>query len=682
MFKKSILAVALCATLLHAQKVESVTINGTKDVDKIKKFIDIQRGDEFSAQKVEAAKQIIVQALSSKGFNDSVVTSSVKNRTDGAAITFDVTEGEKITLRKINFVGNSALSSSILKSNMSNHELESFGWFPGRNSGEADMVQLKYDSQRIREEYLKRGYLDAKVSEPSVDIDQANHSAVATFNITEGLPYTVSSVGISLGGPQGVDEQAVKSELQLTAGEKFNVKYLRSDMKMITDKIGEHGYAYVKVRPDVQKAGAQQVAVVYQALPGAQVKIGNISVKGNNKTKERVVRRYMYEAPGDMYNSTDIKDSKKALMRTGFFDKVKIVKKQTGGDAVDLEVDVDEAKTGAFTAGGGYSSRDGFSLNFGVSDKNFVGSGIEVGTDLVYGKDNKSINLHFTDPRIFDTKNSLSGSVFYRDKYIRDYRDGEDGDRYEGLKSRGGYLSLGRELARNWHGSLGVSYTKVDYQNINTNYREFRVDDPALRDYVKKSLLASLKYNSTNRYYNPSEGMYAKLNLEYAGGCSNTDSECVKFTRGDFRFAAFYGLEDKYDKDVIFRYKFKAGQISHDDKKLVPVAERYTLGGSSRGIRGFRPGTIDPDYGGFKMAVNSIEVNIPSYVTEAMRFTAFYDYGMVGIDNFDEVKKQSAGVQIEWRSPMGPVEFIFAKPIDKMEEDEESVFEFGMTTSF
>ena len=683
MLKKSILAVALCATLLSAQKVDNITINGTKNADKIKNFITLKEGEDYSISKVEASKQIISQALSSQGFKDSVVTSSVTNTANGAKVTFDVKEGEKITIQKINFVGNNSVDSSILKSNLVNREVESFGWFPGRNSGDADMLQMKYDKMRVREEYLKRGYLDAKVSDPQVDIDPETHAATVTYNVSEGPVYNVSSVGLSLGAPEGVDETEIKNSLKITAGQPFNVVHLRSDMSMISDKIGEKGYAYVKVAPDVQKAGSGQVAIVYRAMPGQKVKIGNISVKGNSKTKESVVRRYMYEAPGDLYNSTDIKDSKKALLRTGFFDKVKIDKKQsTSSDVVDLDIDVKEAKTGSVTAGGSYSSTDGFAINLGLKDRNAFGTGIEMGTDLVYGKSNKSASIHFNNPRIFDSKNSFGGSLFYTKRSIKDYEDGPEGDRYEGLSTKGGSLSIGRELARDWKASIGMSYTNVKYDNINTNYIDYHAEDPALRDYTKKSLLGSLTYNSTNRYYNPDEGIYARLNLEHAGGCSDSDAECVKFTSVDFKFAAYYGFKESYDHDLILRYKLKAGNISHKDNKLVPVAERYTLGGYARGVRGFRSGTIDPGYGGYKMAVTSLEANVPTYITKEMRLTFFYDYGAIGIDSISEIKKQSAGAQIEWRSPMGPVSFIFAKPINEDKDDETSVFEFGMSTNF
>ncbi len=682
MLKKSILAVALCATLLSAQKVESITINGTDSADKIKDFLTLKEGGEYSIDKVEASKQIIIQALSSKGLKDSVVTSSVTNTANGTTVTFDVKEGQKITIQKINFIGNSNVDSSILKSNLVNREAEAFGWFPGRNSGDADMLQMKYDKMRVREEYLKRGYLDAKVSDPQVDIDPETHAATVTYTVSEGLRYNVSSVGLSLGAPDGVDESELKNKLKLLANEPFNVLHLRSDMSMIKDAIGEHGYAYVKVAPDVQKSGPQEVAVVYRAMPGQKVKIGNISVKGNIKTKENVARRYLYQAPGDLYNSVEIRDGKKALLRTGFFEKVKINQKQTTSDTVDLEIDVTEAKTASLRGGGSYSSVDGFALTLGLSDKNAFGTGIEMGTSLSYGKSNKSASLNFNDPMLFDSKYSLGGSLFYTKKNISDYTDGVDGDRYEGLTSRGGHISIGRELARNWHASLGVSYTKVNYDNINTGYKDYHAEDPALRDYEKKSIIGSLTYNNTNRYYNPDEGIYAKLNLEYAGGCSESDAECVKFTSADFKFAAYYGLKEDYDYDLIMRYKFKAGYISHTDNKLVPVAERYTLGGHSRGVRGFRPGTIDPSYGGFKMAVTSIEANVPTYVTKDMRLTFFYDYGMLGVDSFNEVKRQSVGAQIEWKSPMGPVSFIFAKPINKEDGDETSVFEFGMSSSF
>ena len=690
MWKRALLVLLMSVSFLAAQKIDSVDVKGYGDADKLKAVTGIKVGDTYTADKIVKAKKLIISALESGGYHNNVVESTISDKGGTVGVVFDVNRGDKITITKVNFMGNDNVSASDLEANLINKESEFLGWFPGRSNGTANTAQLKYDGHRVQDEYLKRGYLDVQVSDPLMRVDSSSYKAEISYSIKEGKVYNVSAVSITGDTATGLDKNALREELNLKADKVFNVEKLRKDIKAIKEAVGNLGYAYAKVKPDFYKnATSLTVAIIYRVNLGMRVTIGDVTVKGNEKTKEHVVRRYVYLAPGDLYNYTDYKDSQRALARTGFFETATLKRKKATGNKVDLEVTVKEAKTGAFTAGGGYSSADGFLLNGSVSEKNIFGSGIEGSIAIDYSEVRNSYSLSFRDPRLFDSKYSLSAGIYKKDS---DYTDQEEYDNLGYLikDEIGGYVSLGRQLTRSLYASVGYRYGVVEYGEINATSVGDGIED--YRDYVKSAFIASLVYDSTDDYYTPREGIYAKLNFEYAGlGSAPSDKTLAEFTKTQFKFAMFYGLQDSINYDLIFRYKFRLGYIDAGDGEYIPRAEKLYLGGASRGVRGFSSGSISPYLnndsssiliGGHKSMVHSLEASIPLSKAAKMRLTLFADYGTIGINSFDEITKKSVGAQVEWQSPFGPVNLVFAKAIDPETYDKTANFEFSMGTKF
>jgi outer membrane protein insertion porin family len=683
MLKRVLLILLMGVTFLVAKTIDSIDIKGF-DEDKLKPIIGIKVGDNYSTSKVSKAKKIIIQVLKSAGYQESSVSSRLADKGKAVGVTFDVKKGEKITITKVNFVGNKNVSSANLGSNLVNKEAEFMGWFPGRSSGSANVLQLKYDSMRVKDEYYKRGYLDAQVSEPKMKVDPKTYDATITYKVKEGKPYKVSKVGLKAGKIKGVTSTELKLALSLESGKIFDVSKLRKDIKILSQKLGDAGYAYAKVAPQFRKnARKHTMAVTYHVKAGPQVVIGDVIIKGNTKTKDHVVRRYVELAPGDMYSYSEYKASQRALARTGYFEKTTIKPKKSSKNKIDLEVEVKETKTGAFTFGGGYGSADGWLVNGSVSERNLFGTGIEASVSVDYSKVTQSYSISFKEPRLFDSKYSLAAGIFKKES------DYSESDTYSNLAYQkkdeiGGYLSMGKQFTREIYASIGYSYKDVEYSDVNTSY-----SGDEYTNYIKSSLIASLVYDSTDDYYTPREGIYAKLNLEYAGvGSASSGKDFAEFTKYNFKFAAYYGVQDSIDYDLILRYKLRASYIDADSftSKYVPIAERLYLGGARRGIRGFDSASIAPmtgDFltGGDRSYVHSIEASIPLSVASKMRLTFFADYGQIGAGKFDDAKK-SVGAQVEWRSPFGPINLIFAKAIDAEDDDKTTSFEFSMGTKF
>jgi len=702
MVKKLIVAIGVLfiLTSLNAQQIKSgasivtVKIKGVSDADKILEKIGIKSGDPYSPEAIARAKSTIIKILEAKGLYGTTVDTSIEPINDGVSVTFNVNKGEKIRINKVTFIGNKHIPTSELEKRIVNKKGGWLSWIPiiGGGGGTAMPEQLPYDQMRIREVYLENGYLDAKVGEPLMKVDFSNYKANITYVIQEGKPYKVSTVRIE-GNVPGVDIISLQQQLKLKPGKIFNVKNLRKDIKKIYRVVGDHGYAFAQVKPLFKKNPKNHtVSVIYKVIPNKKVYVNDVIITGNTKTLDYVIRRYVYLAPGDLYKYSDLEDTKKELQRTGFFDKVIVKPQRVSEDKINIVIEVKEAQTGSISGGIGYGSYDGLMFNAGVSEKNLFGTGIAGSLNLEYGKRSHNYAISFTDPRVFNTLYSLSVGVYdSRNEYKYD-NSGEDDNGTEDytVDRTGGWISVGRKIGRNMHFSIGYDYSNVDYHDYAP--LDINGSDP-YESYKKSSIISSFTFDNTDDFYVPREGYYSKITLEYAGLGGD-----AKFWKTDFKFATFYGLEDDIDYDLILRYKLHAGYMN--DNGYTPVAEMYKLGGARSGVRGFSPGSISPRYidpatgneyiaGGNEIFVNSIEASIPlDIISPSMRLTGFVDFGMIkntiynNLNDYDWITRASTGAQIEWRSPFGPINLVFAYPIDKKSGDDTSVFEFTMGSKF
>ena len=658
------------------------------DGEKLLAGIGIKKGDLYDERRVKKATKTLIAKLESQGYYDTVVDVSTKAVGDSSmAITFDVNKGEKITIRKMNFIGAKELDQSDLQTDLANKEKDVLGWMPWRNNGEASVNQLEYDTHRVKNTYMQKGYLDARVSKPLMRVDLGSYNEEIDYQVVEGAQYRVGTISITH-QIDGLKTDDLKDDLLLKEGKVFNIKRMRKDIQNLEEEVGNFGFAYVKVSPQMNKNPAEKmINLNYVIQPGEPVTIKDVIISGNDTTKDRVIRRYIYLAPGDKFNARDLKDSKAALGRTGFFEKVDIQSQRISSDEINLLIKVKEASTGTISAGGGYGSYEKLMVNASISDKNIFGSGINTTLGFEISKIATNYNLSFVNPKIWDSMYSMSLSLYKKDYEYIDYTQDQ----------LGASLSLGREFYRYFHASLGVGY--VDNQSTINEDASNVVQDYLYNDqYKKTSLYAALSFDNTDDFYTPREGMKAVLNFEYA----QLDGDDVNLSTfpdgyGDFlktsgKIGFYYGMEDIIDYDLIFRVKGRFTYMSRNDGEKIPTAERLFMGGIGS-VRGYDPYSLSPQLvtgelvGGTQRASGSIEASIPLSEAAKMRLAFFYDYGVVSLDSernvaVDSVARSSTGVVLEWQSAFGPINLVFAYPIDDEPEDRTSTFEFSMGTKF
>jgi outer membrane protein insertion porin family len=651
-------------------KVDFVGI-GENDKDSINSFTSVKKGEIYDQTKIEFAKEQLKKFYELKGFFDTVIDVETNNLNEKSLeVKFLINRGENIIIKDVNIYGAKKLKYKDFEPYISNKEREFMGWMWGRNDGKINLFELEADSAKIKDIYYKYGYLDANISSPYLRVYFDNYNAKLEYKVEEGEKYKIGNIAIDIPNmPEDfIDTNKTLRLFTLQKKDTFNVIKLRQDVKYLENTIADMGYAYVKIYPDIKKDEQNHtVDVIYTIITGDKVYIRDVRITGNTITIDRVIRRDVFLAPRDLYNRTDLAESRNALRRTSYFEDVTIKEERVSKDEIDLIVEVKERQTGAIGGGIGYGSSDGFLINAYVSETNLFGSGVSTSINVERSKKELSGSIAVTNPRIFDSAYSISGSVYRRDF---DYYD------YDEL-STGFYIGLGRKLGRYVSTSIKYTYEQSELSDLTESLKYDK--SGLLEKSIKSSVTPSISFDNTDDYYLPRRGMAATTSLEIAGVGGDQ-----KFLKSITKFAKFYGLEDTIGYDLILRYKAQFGWIKENG--YLPYNEKFYLGGVSS-LRGFESNSIAPKNnndsltGGKISFLNSVELSFPLVDRIKMRGALFFDYGMIGEKSFDE-KRASAGIGIEWMSPMGPIQFVFAKPLIKKDGDRASTFEFTMGRQF
>lgn len=658
--------------LTEKPSIAKITILGIASNDKkqIESILGIKKGSLFDEASVREASERIKAYYNNKSFFDTIVEyklNSLKN-TQGLELEFIVNRGENIIINRVHLSGSKKFSYSDIEPAIVNKEEEFMGWMWGRNDGKLKIFELANDSSRIADEYMKKGYLDVQVSPPYLKTYTDIYRADLTYFIKENEPYKIANIIIE--NPLFDEETNAKTikDLKSQVGKIVNIEKVRADIKTIETQSADLGYAFAEVLPDIQKnRETLEVTIVFRVVPHEKVHIRNVIISGNSRTVDRVVRRELFVTEGNLYNRTDLIESRNALRRTSYFENVNIKEEKISDTEMDLIVEVKEASTGSIGGGVGYSSSDGFLINASLSDTNIFGSGFK--SSVFVDKSDKTLSgrISLIEPRLFDSLFSLGGSV---------YANNYDWDNYS-ERNYGFDLTLGRQFARYFNAGLTYNLEQSSIYRLSPTL--LRTGYKLGRTY-KSSLTPAITFNNTDDYYLPRSGIIASTSLEYAGVGGDQ-----KFVYLNSRFNFYQGLEEFIGYDIIYRYKASFYKVW--DNGYLPINQRIYLGGM-RSIRGYESRSVSPknrygdEIGGTIAFANSVELSFPLINRVKLRGSMFFDYGMIGRKNLDEIQRMSAGVGIEWVTPVGPLQLIFAKPLNDKPGDDTNVFEFAIGTRF
>ncbi|HEF7854754.1 TPA: outer membrane protein assembly factor BamA [Campylobacter jejuni] len=652
--------------------IAKVTITGiaSNDRKQVESILGIKRGTLLDEGNIKEAIKRIKAYYEAKSYFDTIVEYKKKTleNTDGLELEFIVNRGENIIIDNVHLSGAKKFSYSDIEPAVVNKEKEFMGWMWGRNDGKLKVFELSNDSSRIADEYMKKGYLDVQVSSPYLKTYTDTYQANLTYFIKEGKPYKIKSISIE--NPLFDDKQNAQTvkDLRSSAGKTINIEDIRKDVKTIETQSADLGYAFVEVYPDIQKNDqTQEATVVFKVILHDKVYIRNVIISGNSRTVDRVIRRELYITEGNLYNRTDLSESKNALKRTSYFNDVNIKEEKVDDTHIDLIVDVKEASTGAISGGIGYGSSDGILLNASLSDTNIFGSGIKSSVSVDKSDDTLSGRISLVNPRVLDSQYSLGGTLYSNDYEWDNYSE----------KNYGFDITIGRQFARYYNISLTYNLEQSDIYHLSPTLLRTGYE---LGKSIKSSITPAITFNNTDDYYLPRSGIIASTSLEYAG--LGGDQE---FISSSSKFNFYQGLQDYIGYDLIYRYKASFYKVW--DEGYLPINQRIYLGGI-RSIRGFESRTVSPknqwgdEVGGTIAFANSVELSFPLIDRIKLRGSVFFDYGMIGRKNLDEIKRMSTGIGIEWITPIGPLQLVFAKPLNDKKGDDTNSFEFNLGTRF
>ncbi|MBT0830818.1 outer membrane protein assembly factor BamA [Campylobacter lari] len=658
--------------VIEKPSIGKIDIQGiaSNDRKQIESLVGLKPGilyDENSAKEAAEKIKLFYQA---KGFYDTVVEIKDEKLSNSSSLklTFVVNRGENIIIEKVHLSGAKNLSYSDVEPAIANKQREALGWMWGFNDGKLKIFDLANDSSRISDVYLKEGYLDVSVSPAFLNTYTDTYQADLTYFINEGEVYKVK--GIKIFNPIFSDEEneALANDLKLSVGKIVNIEKLREDIKTIETKTADLGYAFVQVIPDIQKDKENHEAmIIFKVIPNEKVYIRDVIISGNTKTVDRVIRRELYLTEGNLYNRTDLIDSRNALRRTAYFENVDIKEQRVDDTHIDLIVEVKEASTGAISGGIGYGTSDGILLSASLSDANILGSGMKGSVSIDKGDDTLSGRVSLRNPRVNDSDYSLGGSL---------YSDRLEWDSYD-ERNYGFDISVGKTLGR--YTSVDLTYN-LEQSDIYHLSDRLIAQGYKLGKTYKSSITPSIVFNNTDDYYLPRSGFIASTSLEYAG--LGGDQEFISSTT---KFNYYQGLEEFIGWDLIYRYKASFYKVW--DQGYLPINEKLYLGGIGT-IRGFDRRSVSPknewgdETGGTVAFANSVELSFPLFDRIKLRGSVFFDYGAIGESSLSQIQRWSTGVGFEWLTPLGALNLVFAKPFNTNSKDDLSKFEFMLGARF
>lgn len=670
--------------LKEKQSIANLSVEGTatNDKDTIKKVINLNPGEMIDNYKEVSAKKNVRRFYDAKGYFDTTIgvkkTPIDQNKTNVVSVNFDINRGQPIIINKVNLEGAKVLDYSDIEPYIANKQKEFLGWMWGFNDGKVKIADLGSDSEKIKEQYYKKGYINANVTPAFLNTNFSNYTANLTYYINEGKQYKVGKISINAPKFLNLDDKELIENFKLKKGQVVNIEKMKKDISSLETLIANKGYAYVQVVPQTtQDPKTLTMNIDYKIIPGDKVYIKNVLISGNDKTLDTVVRREIYLTEGYLYNKTDIEESINALRRTGYFDDVSIKQQKVSDNEINLDVKVKEAPTGSITGGIGYGSEDGLLLNAGIVERNIFGTGIQANVNIDKSDDTLSGNIGLTNPRVFDSAYSLGGSIFATDYDWDDYKE----------RSYGFTINSGRKIGRYTNVNLTYLFQHNKIHGLNMFYEAAGYRNGRS---TKSSIIPSIVFNNTDDYFIPRSGAIADSSLEYAGLGGD-----VKFLKAKAGLKYYFDLKDYIDWDVILRYKAGIGAVFDTAKKKdIPVNDRLFLGGMST-IRGYDSRSIPKELicisghgcdrievGGLRSFNTSFEVSLPLIDKLKMRLIGFFDYGMIGQNSFNEEKRYSTGGGIEWITPIAPLQLYFVKPLNKKKYDSTNSFEFSIGRRF
>nr|WP_085918460.1 outer membrane protein assembly factor BamA [Halomonas sp. CSM-2] len=662
----------------------------------------LAEGEVLQLSTLEEMERELEGVYQSQGRYSAGIDTEVEEIDEGRVrVNININEGEVAKIRQINIVGNEAFDDETL---LDLFELEDrpgfwFGWF---SSDEYSREALSGDIERLRSYYLDRGYVNFDVTSTQVSIGADKSEIFITLNVNEGQQYRVGDVRFR--GDLEISEQEARDLLTIERGEIFSRQDLNASTEALRQRLGAEGFAFADVQGVPEVAGdGETVDLVINVDPGQRAYVRRIEFVGNTTTDDEVLRREMIQMEGAPASTESITQSRQRLERLGFFSQVEVDTERVPGepDKLDVTYNVEEQPSGSVSASVGFSQSAGVIYGASLSQNNFLGTGNRVNIGAQRSDTFTSVNFGFTDPYWTLDGISRGYNVFYRET---DYED-SDISTYS-TDAYGAGINFGypvSELSRLNFGASAEDLTVKTYFDTASEIRRYVQDEG--KDAQTLKLNANWTRNNLNRGIMPTAGSYQRVAIETGAPGSDT-----QYYKASARAQQLFALNDAWS----LKFTGDLGYADTIGDDPYPFYENFYAGGLGS-VRGFTSNTLgqrttpareggrDRTLGGNVLVEGSAEIIFPLPFVEnqnSLQTSLFLDAGNTFLSSCYDVLDEdasrqrcnsgvdlgdlrySAGVGLSWLTPVGPLTFAVAEPLNEESGDDTQFFQFSLGQSF
>ena len=736
----------LVITVNENQVISRIAFEGNKRVKDEQLLQEIQskpRG-ALSLPLVQNDVQRIVDIYRRNGRYDVSVNPKIIERPNNRVdLVFEVREGNKTTIKEIDFVGNAAYSNWRLKDVIKTGQSNLLSFLKNNDLYDPDRVEA--DRDLLRRWYLKNGYADVRIVSAVAEYDPARNGFVLTFTIEEGPRYNFGAIDIQ-SNVGDVDPASLRSVLRASSGSTYNAEAVEKSVEEMTIVMSKRGYAFANVRPRGDRNfETHTISVVFVVEEGARAYIERINIRGNTRTRDYVIRREFDIAEGDAYNKVLVDRAERRLKNLGYFKTVKITTEPgSSSDRVILNVELEEQSTGEFSVSGGYSTSDGFIAEVSVGERNLLGRGTSARAAVSYGQYTRGIELSYGEPYFLDYRLAFGVDLFAKQVDSNSYytyqqqtiggavRFGIPLREDLGLQLR--YSAYSQKITLDQRlencnninpdfintfptfagaptGFNPATTPAVGYSGISSCYADGEASAAVKQQADAGAQIVSLVgyglvYNTLDNNKNPTRGLIAEIRQDFAGVGGD-----VNFIRTTGETRLYYELM----QDVISVMKLQGGYVTGWGSKDLRMLDNFQMGPNL--VRGFQTagigprdltlGTTQDALGGTLYWGSSFEVQVPIWGLPkdfGMRFAMFADAGSLwgykgqtqfangtsvttidpftGKDTNSMIIRSSVGAGIIWDSPFGPIRVDYAFPLTQDPNDRIQQLRFSGGTKF
>ncbi|MDX1580548.1 MAG: outer membrane protein assembly factor BamA, partial [Alphaproteobacteria bacterium] len=651
--------------------------NDNLDNDELREELQLRPRVVFTRAKVQADTQRLIELYRRSGrFAATVEPKIIELDQNRVNVVFEISEGDKTAVRRINFIGNRDFSDGDLRDEIATRETRWWRFLTSNDTYDPD--RLLYDRELLRQYYLSKGYADFRVISGVAELTRDREDFFITITLEEGPVYTVGEVDVESQIPD-LDPEELRELVSLEEGKRYNAQLIEETIERISAQAGEFGYAFVNVRPRIRRNTEEQIInVTFRVLDAPRVYVERIEIEGNVRTLDRVIRREFRLVEGDAFNTAKLRRSRTRIRGLGFFEEVEI--DQVEGSTPDRTVvtaTVQEQSTGELSIGAGVSSQESVIGEISIRERNLLGRGQDLRLAVSVSGRRQQVDLGFTEPYFLDRQIAAGFDIFHR-------RLDFDESSFD-QRSTGGNLRAVFPITE--YLSMGVRY-QIRNDDVTADLFDSIFIDEG--NFLTSSVGYTLNFDVRDDRLKPTRGYQIVFSQDIAGLGGN-----VRYLRSRLNYDWYTPLPIL--DDWVFNFSIEAGHIVGLGQD-VRINERFFLGGTR--LRGFQQAGVGPriertqdSLGGNIFLAGSLEVFIPLGAVEEFGITssAFVDFGtLYKVDSEFPGEtilgtgdiRVSVGIGFSWRSPFGPIRFDFAKAIVKEPFDETEFFQFNVGTRF